>query len=167
MSTLAKRFWMKVDTNGPVPEHRTELGQCWLWLGARTGNHGYGSVGIERGKTTTTAHRIAWQLEHGTDPGAMHVLHKCDNKLCVRPAHLFIGTQAENIADMMAKGRYVSAPKPRGSAQWQAKLTEDDVLDIRSVHAFGGSCADIASAYGMTPQNVRAVVSRKTWRHVA
>lgn len=90
--TIEDRFWAKVDRGG----------ECWRWT-AGCDSSGYGSLRVEHAKIS--AHRLSWQLHHGPIPPGQNVLHRCDNPRCVRPSHLFLGTQADNIADMLAKGR--------------------------------------------------------------
>lgn len=89
---IEDRFWAKVDRGG----------ECWLWTAGRDSS-GYGS--LRTGHTKVSAHRLSWQLHHGQIPPGQNVLHRCDNPRCVRPDHLFLGTQADNVADMVAKGR--------------------------------------------------------------
>jgi hypothetical protein len=96
---LERRFWNKV----------LKTDDCWLWTGALnapegTRSGGYGVVGTTRPKTAL-AHRVAWELVNGPIPAGMVVAHRCDNRRCVNPAHLFIGTQKDNVHDMLAKGR--------------------------------------------------------------
>jgi hypothetical protein len=88
----AAPFWSRVDTSG----------DCWEWQGARV-SKGYGSLAIEG--RAATAHRRSWELTYGPIPTGMHVLHRCDNPPCVRPDHLWLGTNTENVYDSMAKGR--------------------------------------------------------------
>lgn len=100
---VAERFGEKVDRSG----------ECWLWTGARARN-GYGKFGI--GHVTWSAHRVAWILEHGTNPGALHVCHTCDNPPCVRPSHLFLADRSGNMMDMISKGRGIKPEQhARGS----------------------------------------------------
>lgn len=107
-----------------------EPGGCWVWM-AGTSSTGYGLV--HTGSRMERAHRMSWELHNGPIPEGKGyhgtcVLHRCDVPSCVNPNHLFLGSQAENMADMNAKGRV-----SRGEAHGHAKLTETDVLDIRKL----------------------------------
>lgn len=96
--TLVDLFWEKVE----------KTGGCWLWRGA-TNPKGYGRTGVGSHRSAL-AHRLSWNLAHGQIPAGLFVLHRCDTPGCVRPDHLFLGTAADNTADMIRKGRQYSRP---------------------------------------------------------
>jgi hypothetical protein len=100
-----KRFWSHVDKNGPVPAHRPELGHCWIWT-ASTNVHGYGQICPRSmpGKMVGTS-RFSWEIHYGPISDGLWVLHHCDTPACIRPEHLFLGTQTDNMRDMISKGR--------------------------------------------------------------
>lgn len=153
-ASIADRFWHRVD--------KTRQDGCWLWTGAR-GREGYGSIGIQDHKTER-AHRIAWQLTHGTIPGGLCVLHHCDTPACVRPSHLFLGTRTENNADKMAKGRNVAVGLP-GESNPQARLTANQVREIRERYASGNAMQlALANEYGVSRPLISMIVTGKIWR---
>ncbi len=98
-----ERFWRHVDRSGG-PE------ACWPWTGS-VDHHGYGGFRVEPGKLVRT-HRFAYALKHGPIPEGMHVCHHCDNPPCCNDAHHFLGTVADNIRDMWAKGRHTKGGRP-------------------------------------------------------
>lgn len=160
---LADRFWEKVQ--------KTE--GCWLWTGATDGG-GYGQIGSDTGSPVPfKAHRVSYQLHVGPIPDRLEVLHTCDNPPCVRPDHLFLGTQTDNMRDCAAKGRIRVGTEAhrrnasRGEGRWSARLTEADVVAIRIRYAAGGvTCAEIARDYPVCGAHIAGIVSRKFWKHV-
>lgn len=151
---LATRLWAKIQKAGPD--------DCWLWLAHRNPG-GYGTIG-SGGKhgTMLLAHRVAYEEAVGQIPPGLHVLHRCDNPPCCNPAHLWVGTDADNVADMQAKGRKRWKPSP-GSKNGLAKLTEQQVLEIR---AAPGPEVAIAARYKIAKSNVSFIRLRKTWKHI-
>lgn len=151
---LGDRFWAKVD--------RHSGDGCWLWRGA-TSRGGYGE--ISHNGRPQPAHRVAWELTNGPIPTGMQVLHRCDVRACCRPDHLFLGSQRDNVNDMIMKGRDAQNPV-FGERHGKSKLTAPKVSEIRSLYASGVSQQEIADRFGITRGNVGFIVSHKTWRHV-
>lgn len=155
-SPIAARFHPKVNrSGGPL--------SCWPWT-AWCRNDGYGSIRDENG-VEVLAHRFAWTEARGAIPAGLCVLHHCDNRPCCNPAHLFLGTRADNIRDMDRKGRGRRAH--RGSANGRAKLTESHVVAIRKRYAQGGvTQKDLARCYGVSPALINFICTRRKWRHI-
>lgn len=156
--SISDRFWSKVD--------KTE--NCWLWRGAKY-RGGYGAFRIDS-NIQTTAHRVAYILTYGELPKNLIVCHSCDNRLCVNPSHLFIGTQQDNIDDMFRKGRQAKKEllghKQVGELNHAAKLTEAIVLEIRELFKLGFSQADIGRKTGVSRLNIWNIVHHKSWTHI-
>lgn len=157
---------------------------CWEWT-ARLTKDGYGQFRTGgKGSPNVPAHRVAWTLAYGDVPDGLLVLHRCDNRCCVRPDHLFVGTPADNSADMVAKARAASGsrnarfgakdfPQPtrerraRGEHNGWARLTEDDVRVIREAYATGQwRQVDLAERFGTPQTNISRIVNRRAWAHV-
>lgn len=171
------RFWSKVNKEGPVHTTQPHLGRCWLWT-AGVWSRGYGAFGF-RG-SQIKSHRLSYLTEVGPIPNVTpFVLHSCDVRLCCNPTHLFLGTYADNAADMCSKGRqhvacgddhyYRKRPElvRRGSGVKQAKLTEEMVADIKSRdYSQRGSQVEVAQEFNVTPGSICMILKGITWKHV-
>lgn len=129
---------------------------CWNWTGSKD-RDGYGYF-FMRG-LSRKAHRSAWHIFVGRITKEQFVLHKCDNTSCVRPHHLFIGTQAENRQDCVTKKRHMY-----GENHYKAKVTRAQVDEIRKEYAQGISCGEIASRRGLTWVLVDGIIKRRSWK---
>ena len=151
--SVHEHFWSKVAT-GPLDE-------CWEWRASRRGE-GYG--GFKMNGRVVFAHRAAWELTRGEIPNGLFALHRCDNRLCCNPGHLFLGTIQDNTDDMFAKGR---DRKPRGEEHGCAMLTEETVLEIRRRYALGfDSHRTLANDFGVTKTQIYRILARKSWNHI-
>lgn len=144
--SLLERFMAKVS-----PEPNTG---CWLWVGGLR-QRGYGQVRV--GARMRTAHRVAWELFKGPIVAGLHVLHRCDVRPCVNPAHLFLGTHADNMRDMSQKGR-----APRGERSGCAKLSAEDVRTIRRLRGVLLH-RQIAAAWGISLGQVSKIQTGAQW----
>lgn len=149
---LAERFWSYVQ--------KTDA--CWLWIGKTKTPGGYGRIKATNNRSVV-AHRLSWTLHYGSIPDGLDVCHRCDNPPCVRPDHLFLGTHAENMRDMLRKGR---GNPPKGEKNHLHQLTDALVRRIRAEHASGGSFRALARKYHVNPRTVKLAVQRDTWKHV-
>ena len=143
---------------------------CWEWKGYLNRRYkGYGRIKING--RTEQAHRVMWTLVYGEIPEGMVVCHKCDNSICVRPDHLFIGTQYDNVQDAISKGRDNCT---RGEGHYRSKLSRNKVLAIRKdyssldrdkyqVQEFVDWCAQ---KYEVKFETIEAVIYGKTWKHI-
>jgi len=132
---------------------------CWTWIGA-IGTHGYGRFGF-KGKTVQ-AHRFSYEMFFNKIYfNDLDVCHKCDNRSCVNPNHLFLGTRKDNMQDCNTKGRTTSGEKSSLS-----KLRSVDVLKIRGLWETGESRANIAKIFSVTESNIYSITKRKSWRNI-
>lgn len=144
---VVDRFWSKVQKSDG----------CWEWTAGKYAN-GYGCFHIYG--DPIKAHRFSWMIHYGEFSPEMNVCHKCDNKSCVRPDHLFLGTQVDNILDAVRKGRRMGAI---GYKSPERKLTEEDVRNIRNSKS---SSYRLAEAFGVSGPTIRQILQGKTYKEV-
>lgn len=174
-----ERFWSKV-------KKLSDPDACWLWTAGIRKAYGQ----FWDGNKMVAAHRYSYELAHGHIPEGVFVCHHCDTRNCVRPDHLFLGTPKDNTQDAVAKGRIAHGDshgtktkpgsvargdshwtrtrpelKPLGEAHAGAKVTEDDVRQIRTMDA-SMSQEKIAIHFGISPQNIGRILRGETWRHI-
>ena len=183
MSSVSITFLAESDTSLVSREEavrrfieRVSVGPsgCWLWTGATDGQGRYGLITIDGRQMT--AHRAAHELFVGPIPPGHVVCHSCDVTLCVRPSHLWAGTQRDNLADMIAKGRAATGEKNgsrrhperlvRGDRCHNAKLSDSAVMEIRLMRERGHRLREIGERFGISESAVCRIVGRKRWTHV-
>ncbi len=159
------RFWSYVKVTGP--------NECWLWQGARAGGRVptkgapvYGTFKTKNPRAQVYCHRFSLALSLGVLPSELPqgkvVRHSCDTPLCCNPAHLSLGTQKENMLDMVTQGK-----QRKGEGIPGVKLTPEKVKEIRKRVSAGESRAAISQEFNVCEANVTNIVNRKIWRHVA
>jgi hypothetical protein len=148
-------FWSRYDRSGGPDA-------CWTWKGPSNKKNGYGSVegDLNNGKRTS-AHRHAYRLHYMVDPGELHVLHRCDVRLCGNPAHLFLGTNRDNWQDAINKWRRVITMPGEGNIG--AKLT---TKEVRAIRRSAAKVRDLVREYGVNRDTIWKIIRRKTWKHV-
>jgi predicted XRE-type DNA-binding protein len=148
------RFWSYVDRGNPD--------ECWQWKGGFQSG-GYGCFNPYKMPVgTRMSHRIAWVLTHGKIKPQLQINHRCGNRSCCNPSHLYAGTQKENMRDRKEHGR-----EQHGSKAWNSKLTEFDIKIIFELRKRGLSQTQIAPIFGVTSQTISHILSGKGWSHIS
>lgn len=161
--SLRRRFWNKVD----------KTAGCWIWTGSTNGWGGMINRGPAAKGGNFLAHRVSWVIHNGPIPKGMMVLHNCpggDNPRCVNPDHLWLGTQRDNVIDLMAKGRRPD-DYAKGEKNGRHKLTAENVAEIRKILQPGtrakyGLVTDLAKQFGVSVSAIQCVRDGRKWSHV-
>lgn len=149
-------FWSRVNKDGSIPAHMPHLGECWEWTGSLR-KTGYGRFGGDRNDQENLVHRLSWVFTYGEIPNGLWVLHKCDNRKCVNPAHLFLGTNQDNTRDRTLKGR---SARQFGESHGNHKLTDKQIAEIRERYAAGGVLQrELAVEYGVSRNGVTNIIN--------
>jgi hypothetical protein len=154
--TFRERFWARVWVRGPD--------DCWIWQGRGGGVYGHVAVTRDGRSQSVSVHRLSYEWAHGPIPDGLLVCHTCDTPRCVNPRHLWLGTHAENAADMDAKGRRNHRPM-QGEAHPRARLSQKDIDEIRRRAATGENQGVIARDFGINRSYVSRLHTRRSWRH--
>ncbi len=149
--SLVARFWAKVNKEGPMPAN-PDLGNCWLWAAGSRGE-GYGAFKI--GRKAWDAHRVAYVIENGSIPDRLLVLHECDNRACVRPSHLKLGTFQENVADAMTRGGVRPFRRTRTTP-----LTEGEIAAIKHDYDHGVSESVLCKKYEIAATSLKRLLGK-------
>ena len=152
LAGVEERFWRQVN----------KTPTCWLWNGWKL-NSGYGETFWKPKKIL--AHRLSYIIAHGGIPAGKHILHKCDVPLCVRPDHLYLGTDIENHRDMVERGRTTA-----GERHFRARLTDEQAREIRERHVYvhrrKTNQRELATEYGVSVATINHIVRGRTWKRV-
>jgi hypothetical protein len=149
---LIERFWEKVKKT----EH------CWEWAGSLS-PQGYGKIYSRYLGKALYAHRLSALLVNESIPSGKEVCHRCDNRRCVRPEHLFIGTRQENVRDAVNKNRLNT---PVGTDHFRSKMDEFSVRLARQLHAAGGTYKGLARYFQVSPGVIRSIVTGESYKDV-
>jgi hypothetical protein len=152
---IYERFWSHVNT------HNEDEDECWEWTASRD-KDGYGQFSIDGGKKTVKAHRFVLELNEGKLNQDELACHICDNPSCCNPYHIYKGSRSDNMRDAFSRGR----KNHNGSNNPPSKLTEQDVITIRTMYLEGYIQGCIAGRFGVSQAQISLIVNRKEWKLV-
>ena len=139
-----EKFWNRV----------LKTDSCWLFVGHKNKKTGYGSFSRNKKDGTCLPHRFSWEITYGPIPPNLYVLHQCDNKICVKPEHLFLGTQRDNVRDAIKKGLFIFGPNRKLSAEQVRAIRPHKSTDAKKLAFF----------YGVSEGAIRGIISGRTWK---
>ena len=163
MIALLEKFLLRVNKNsGVFGIDGTFPTECWEWLGSKT-KKGYGNIWFE--KQMRHAHRVSWMLHNGPITKGLCVCHSCDNPICIRPSHLFLGTIADNNIDMTQKGRANRASF--GEKNPKAKFSADQIRQIRAMYANDEyNQYELAEMFNASQGHINNIITRRIWKQI-
>lgn len=153
---LEERFWARV----------TKTDSCWNW--SPVAGEGYGIITLPRKSGVVLAHRLLWEWTNGPIPKGQHVCHRCDNRACVNPSHLFLGSARDNHLDAVKKGRKPTHPQrkswPKNEAHWAARLSDADVSEIRRRRAVAKpqTYRELAERFGVSRRHIIRIAKNES-----
>ena len=159
---LKERLLRRINKNGPIPQHCPELGSCWKLKSRSKHPHKYIVVFTEP-KKSDLAHRISWRIHRGEIPNGLLVLHKCDNRACVNPEHLFLGDYGDNFRDCIAKGRFNFR---RGEQHPDTTISERTAKKIIMLRKKGLGPTAISKRMNLPYWTVYGIWSGTRWKHL-
>lgn len=154
---MENRFWSKVAKAGPD--------DCWLWTATKN-NKGYGMFTISALIGKEVAHRVSYKLSKGPIPRGLFVCHECDTPACVNPKHLFLGTNRDNMRDMVAKGRAGKGPGFSGDTHPSSKFTSNQITEMRKAYVGGQTATSLAEQFGMDRSAINDVLGGRSWKRI-
>ena len=151
------RFWKKVRVLGPD--------DCWEWTAALSAS-GYGKFYV-KGDAVRPAHRVSYEMHTGKKIGDLCVCHRCDNRTCVNPSHLYLGTRADNNRDTRERGRWNPEARGKlGSQNVKAKLTDEDAIIVAELYNNGAPLKSIAARFEVNSSTIQRIVYGLGWKHL-
>lgn len=149
---IEERFWSKVNIRGK--------NDCWNWIAGGRGE-GYGALNINN--KIIDSHRVAWILINGEIPNNLYVLHRCNNRACCNPSHLYLGTQSDNMKDAYLAGINIIVT-PRGENNHLSKLKSSEVSEIRNLLSLGKRCCEICKEFNVNKRTISDIKNGRTWK---
>lgn len=160
LEEFEKRFWSKVNKNGPIHPYDISMGQCWIWTASKN-KKGYGMINTNWIFHTNYAHRVVKILVGDPIPDELMGLHSCDRPSCVNPSHIKSGTNQENVAQSVLRGRRA---KQDGERNHNSKLSKSEISSIRKKYLSGNFTQnELAMEYGVSQVHISRIVNLKSW----
>ena len=155
MKNHKQNRWLSLRERFDIQHEEVSVSGCWIWTGTCS-HSGYGQ--IKENYRTRLAHRVSWEIHNGAIPEGIVVCHRCDVPQCVNPAHLFLGTMKDNVADMLSKGR---GSDRKGDKHPNSKISNSEILEIIRLHKAGHMGKEIASRFGISRGYVSQLINGK------